>query len=314
MYVLRPESIVMREGSNEQLITLSEVDDNPHGCSPSILRRAIWIQRWKIVVATLSCALLFALAGELVTPKFRASVTVLPLSATNTGGLGKLGSMGSMLGGIGSLVGLSSLGNAFKEEAVATLKSNRIAAQYIQQHNLGPVLFPKRWHVNTRALGPGGKPISMMWKAVRLFRKRIRSVERDRQTGIITLTVRWTNPKLAAQWANGLVSLTNQYLRSRAINMAEMHISFLQAQLEKTHQISLRQDIYSLMESELEHEMIARGRREYALRVIDPAMVPQKPYTPSLLELFFLGLGCGFLGSGYWAIRCSRNQIRRKMN
>lgn len=300
----------MGEGSNEQSIAPSKLDDSPRGGASPILLRAVWIQRWKIVAATLLCALLFALAGELITPKFKASITVLPVSAANIGGLGKLGSMGPISGGIGSLLGLSSFSNSFKEEAVATLKSNRIASEYIRQNNLVPILFHKHWNLNSGSLNSGSESIPVIWKAVRLFRKKIRSVVKDRQTGIITLTIRWTNPKLAAQWANGLVSLTNQYLRNRAIDMAETRITFLQAEVEKTHQIALRQDIYSLMESELEHEMIARGRREYALRVIDPAMVPQKPYTPSVLELFLFGLGCGFLGSGYWVIRRARYQIR----
>lgn len=119
----------MREKSDEECVvhspsgdkaTEGEVmirSDGPRACARVALGRAFWIQRWTIVGVTISCAALFSVVGALITPKYKASVTVLPLSPTNVGGLGKLGSMGSVLGGLGSLVGLSGFGNSFKEEA-----------------------------------------------------------------------------------------------------------------------------------------------------------------------------------------------------
>ena len=56
------------------------------------------------------------------------------------------------------------------------------------------------------------------------------------------------------------------------------------------------------MESELNQEMLARGRTDYALRVVDPAMVPEKPVTPSILKMTVIGLFLGVLLSGIWAI------------
>ncbi len=264
---------------------------------------SLWTRRWRIMIVTAVCGIVFATLGALITPKYEASVTVLPLSSGSTVGMNGLSSVSSLLGGLGSEIGLSQLGGSFKEEAVATLKSNRIAAQYIKMHKLLPILFRKQWNASAgKWRSMDSEKLPTIWKAVRLFRLKIRTVEKDRQSGLVTLTIKWSNPKRAADWANGLVKLTNQYLRARAIKRAENHIAFLNAQISKTNQLDLRRDIYTLMESELNQEMLARGRTDYALRVVDPAMVPEKPVTPSILKMTVIGLFLGVLLSGIWAI------------
>lgn len=263
----------------------------------------LWTRRWRIMIITAVCGIMFAAVGALITPEYEASVTVLPLSSGNAVGMSGLSSASSLLGGLGSAIGLSQLGGSFKEEAVATLKSNMIAAQYIKIHKLLPILFSKQWNASAgKWRSMDSEKLPTMWKAVRLFRRKIRTVEKDRQSGLVTLTIKWSNPKRAADWANGLVALTNEYLRARAIKRAENHIAFLNAQISETNQVDLRRDIYTLMESELKQEMLARGRTDYALRVVDPAMVPERPVTPSILKMTVIGLFLGLLLSGIWAI------------
>ena len=48
-----------------------------------------------------------------------------------------------------------------------------------------------------------------MEDAYRLFDS-IRNVDEDIQTGLVTVTVDWSDPKLAAEWANGLVQDVNE--------------------------------------------------------------------------------------------------------
>ena len=47
------------------------------------------------------------------------------------------------------------------------------------------------------------------------------------------------------------------------------------------------------MQQEIRDEMVARGERDYALKVIDPAFVPEKPYSPLPLIWAVTGLLCG---------------------
>jgi uncharacterized protein involved in exopolysaccharide biosynthesis len=106
--------------------------------------------------------------------------------------------------------------------------------------------------------------------------------------------IRWKDPKLAAAWANGLVKAANSYLREKAIREAERDIAYLNEQVSKTNVVEAQRTIYSLLEQELNKEMIARGREEYALKVIDPAFAPEKPVMggPVLMALLGFTLAC----------------------
>jgi len=48
--------------------------------------------------------------------------------------------------------------------------------------------------------------------------------------------------------------------------------------------------------------MLARGRDEYSLKVIDPAFAPEKPSSLGPLVLAILGAGVGFMVSLLWVL------------
>lgn len=258
----------------------------------------LWRSRWYALIGALICAAAAAGASWIATPKYTASVVMLPVSSRESGGLGSLGSAVSQLGGIASLAGLN-LGGAetAKSEALATLDSEVLTDEFIQQHDLLPILFPKQWDPATRTWRSGAtrKPPTL-WEANQVFHG-IRAVDDNPKTGLVTLTVRWTDPNLAAAWANGLVNMTNDYLRQKAIDQANRSIAYLNQEVSKTNIVEVKSAIYSLMEEEIKKEMVARGRRDFALKVIDPAVAPEKQSFPRPLLWTIGGALAGlFLG------------------
>ena len=205
----------------------------------------------------------------------------------------------SQLGGLASLAGLSVSAGGPKAEALATLQSEALTQRYIQEHDLLPLLFSDKWDAQQGQWKVSSQTkVPTLWKGNEYFARRVREVIENTKTGLVTLTVTWTDPKLASDWANGLVALTNRYLRDKAIRETEQNISYLNDQAAKTTVVGLREAIYSLMESEIKQQMLARGRDEYALRVIDPAVPPEKPSFPKPL-LWTVG---GFLGGALLAV------------
>jgi hypothetical protein len=186
-------------------------------------------------------------------------------------------------------------------EALATLQSQILTDTYVQQHNLLPILFASRWDAargKWKTQDP--KKIPTLWMANQLFKGKIRNVEDNPRTGVISLSVEWRSPQLAAQWANGLVTLTNDYLRQKSIDEAERSIAYLNQEIAKTSIVEVRNAIYGLMEDEIKKEMIARGRPEFALRIIDPAVAPERKSFPKpflwVLAGALGGLFLGFIG------------------
>jgi uncharacterized protein involved in exopolysaccharide biosynthesis len=244
----------------------------------------VWRHRWLLASLALIGAAAAGIAAQFVSKKYQAVTVLSPVaSQSSTSALGSLGSaVSSQLGNIASIAGLSFSSSAgARAEAIATLQSDELTVRYIEENNLLPVLFSRQWDASRgqwKTTDPDRIPTP--WKADQYFGTSVRQVTENNKTGLVTLTITWRDPRLAAQWANGLVKLTNSFLRDRAIAESQRNIAYLKEQAAATDVVEVRQSIYSLMESEIKTEMIARGREQYALKVIDPAMQPERAVYP----------------------------------
>jgi uncharacterized protein involved in exopolysaccharide biosynthesis len=243
----------------------------------------LWRGRYVIISITLVITAAVAAAAFLITPKYEATVLMMPVSDQDSPDrIGGLGASASQLGGLASLAGLSSVsGASVKVEAVAIMTSEALTERYIESNNLLPILYADKWDgVRSRCKTDDAGKIPTAWKANRYFRDKIRNVTENPKTGLVSLTITWADPRQAAKWANDLVVMTNEYLRTRAINETERNIAFLQDQSKSNNVLSLQSAISSLTETQLKKVMIARGREQYALKVLDPATVPEKQSFP----------------------------------
>lgn len=264
----------------------------------------LWRGKWIILLATAVVTAITATIVWLLPDKYIAVVVVAPVSSKGSGGMGGLGSLMSQFGGVASsLAGLSMQDDADKAETVAVLQSGVLTMRYIQEQDLLPVLFYKQWDASTKTWkndDPKRKPT--LWKGNEYFKDNVRGVSENRKTGLVTLSISWTDPVVAARWANGLVVLTNDYLRTRAIEQSERHIEYLKKQAEQTDVAQIRSAIYSILESEIKSAMMARGTDEFALRVVDPAAVPERKASPKRLMWTFASAVVAVLLSSFFVL------------
>lgn len=259
--------------------------------------RLLWSRRWFIAAVTLAfgvCATVVAF----VSPKsYEASVLLQPVTNSSSGnGLGALSSITSGVGGLAALAGISVEGNAQRARAVAVLQSRALTEAFVQKNDLLPILFRKYWDAKRgtwKRVSAADAPT--LWKANRLFENKIRKVTSDPKSDLVTLTITWRDPKLASDWANGLVEMTNEELRNEALQEADQDIAYLNAQAAKTNTVEVKEAIYSLMQTVLSREMVARGTKEYAFKVLDPAAPPELPSSPKKSLWILAGLVAGLL-------------------
>jgi uncharacterized protein involved in exopolysaccharide biosynthesis len=251
----------------------------------------VWRRKFVILVVAIICAALGATFGLMTGRSYSATALLSPVE-DSSGNVGGIGELASQFGGLASLAGLNIAGGGKKQEAVAVLQSELLTEEYIKRSGLLPVLYAKlwdaqklKWRVNAAAEVP------TLWKANRLFRTQIRQVTQDPKTGLVELTIKWKDPVQAARWANDLVRLTNDYLRDKAIAESTRSIAYLNGQAAEAQSVEIRKTVYSVLEQELNKEMLARGREEFALKTIDPAFPPERPSSlgpPTLAVLGFL--------------------------
>ncbi len=261
------------------------------------LAREMWASRLMLACVIVVFAAGGIAIGLLADRQYRASTVLSPALEDASGRLGALGALASQYSGLASLAGIAVSGGSRKDEAIAVLQSELLTERYIWDNDLLPVLYADLWDPVSRKWRTNDpQKIPTLWKANRYFDKSIRGVLEDKK-GLVVLSITWKDPKLAARWANDLVRITNSYLRDKAIQEAERNIIYLNEQASKTNVIEAQKAIYSLLQAEINKEMVARGREEYALKVIDPAFAPEKPWSAGPMLLGALGLGVGFMAA-----------------
>lgn len=250
--------------------------------------RLLWRDRNVIAGITLASTVLSTGIAFLLPTEYQATILLQPV-LQRADESDRFGSLSSDMGGLAALVGLSGPTETAENEALAVLQSEVLTEKYIRQNNLLPVLYPKKWDRRRRAWKTSDpRRVPTLWKANRFFSKNVRKLTTSAKTGLATMTITWTDPTLAAVWANGLVRMTNDYLREEALAEAQRNIAYLNAEAAKTNVVEERQAIFSVLRDEIARAMLARGSEEYAFKVIDPAEPPEEASSP-IRKLWAIG-------------------------
>lgn len=256
----------------------------------------LWARRLLLTIIVMLFTAVFVAVAFLTTPIYRASVVIMDASSSRDGGL--LGRGLASLGGLASLTGLSFMGaNQQGEEALAVLRSREFTERFIAELDLMPELFHKQWNPTTKSWKGNRDSWPTPAQAAKFFDLKVRTLVRDKLTGLITVGVEWRDPERAALWANELVARLNSEMRARTIKHTELTVRYLNEELAATSTIETREVINRLMESQMNERMLASVTSEYAFRVVDRALPPDRRdiAKPRKALLILLGPVVGFI-------------------
>lgn len=248
----------------------------------SALVRLVWHNKALICAVSLAGGLAAAAVAFTTPPVFRAEAVIVAVHEKDL----SAGGFANQLGALTSLVGVS-LGQPGNGQASdAMLESRRLVEEFIKRNDLMPLL------------SKNAKRPPTLWLAVKEFKEGTLTVRKDTRRGTTTVAVEWTDPAIAALWANGLIRLANELIRARAIDDATRNIAYLNRQLEQTNAVELRQALFDIIKNETKTLMLANGRDNYAFEIVDPAVAPERKVRPhrAIITLGGLVLG-GVLGT-----------------
>lgn len=254
-------------------------------------------RRPKIFLATALLVMVAVIAhGFLGIKQYRATVKMMPQQ--NEMGGGGLSGLMSEFGGLASLAGIS-LGGVDEQESIAWLNSRALFTLFVNEQNLMPILFDDEWDAAAGRWRAGLKRIPTMDDAWAMFDKQIRRVNNDPKTRLITLEITWKDRQKAALWANELVRLANEEMRQRALRESAASMASLEEQLSHADAVELRASIARLLQTQLNRSAVAKSRADYALNVLDPAVVSdaRRFVSPRRFLLLIISLPLGlFIG------------------
>lgn len=175
-------------------------------------------KRWKIIAWIFGASVIVAaVVSLLITPIYQAKATLMPIESSGgqvSAALRNLGSIpfvGGMVPGIGGASG---------DKLVAVLKSRTAAEDVIQTLDLIKVLFEERQD----------EPPTLQ-DAVTLLAD-ITEVT-DNKEGLISISVVYKDPRVAADIANQYTIALQRYLTENALSMAKRSRVFIEDQLKK---------------------------------------------------------------------------------
>ncbi|MCK0107305.1 Wzz/FepE/Etk N-terminal domain-containing protein [Marinobacter sp. S0848L] len=268
----------------------------------------LWRGKWIILLCTVVCAAVgvgYALSKPNI---YQASVLLAP--AQDEGGAGGLR---GQLGGLASLAGISLGGGGGSPTLIAkeVLQSRAFLTSFIHRHDLSVQLKAvKEWDLEvqkwlydreiynpdtgewlTDLAGKSLKPTD--WDLVKAFKGDHLSISENKDTGMLTVSIKHLSPTVAKNWAMMLVADINEHMRREDVSKSEARIAYLESKLQETNIAGMQQVFYQLIESETRTVMLANAQQEYVFKTIDPAVEPQENSEPKRLLIIVLAVMLG---------------------
>jgi uncharacterized protein involved in exopolysaccharide biosynthesis len=301
----------------------------------SRLAALLWSRRWTLATFVVVAVLLSAYYALTRPIKYESEALLAQVKDDNSQLSGALGSLAGSLGGLVGGLGLPGGGTSV-EESSAVLRSRDFSLQFMAAHGVLPYLFPKDWDRVAQRWKPGVTSGGPSWatslaqtlssepivvppavvgpsadEAVRRF-DTMRSVDIDRRTNFLKLSVEGPTPKIAQAWATDLIRELNESLRQRALEDSRRAIKSLEDKLNDDTQQTTRVIASALLESQMRHLVSAESRREFALRVLDPPSLPDQRSAPRRARIVMIGAVLGLLLGSVWVVLQSAWRARRR--
>ena len=276
------------------------------------LWRAIWAGKFTIIIISMIFAVasvFFALSKPDI---YKASVILAP--ASSEGGAGGLGALAGQFGGLASMAGINLGGGGGVDKtalALEMLKSRSFIETFIAKHDLlVPLMASKNWDMTSdslilneelydqankkwlREVKAPKKPEPSSWEAYKEFSELV-TVAQDKTTSMVNIDIAFYSPSIAKQWLTWLIQDINEFMREQDQIEAKASIDYLTEQLVNIKVATMETVFYQLIEEQTKNMMLTMVKKEYVLKTIDPAQVPDTKDKPKRALIVVLGTMLG---------------------
>lgn len=240
-----------------------------------------------LIISTLIFSMISVLYSLSLPPVWKANLLMISPQQTQS----NFQNSTSSLGGLASLAGISLPQSSNDvQTALAVLDSRIFLENFIIENNILEVLYNDDWDSEN---GEWYDERPNIWSAVNLF-KSLTSHKFDPDSGVIIFSIEWEDPELAASWTNNLIQELNNFLRDEEIKTGESNIFFLQQQAELASFSNLKLMLDDLILEEIKKITLAKASKDFAFKILDPAVVPLERYGPQKRLIVIFGTIIGF--------------------
>tara|TARA_B100000963_G_scaffold112429_1_gene97862 strand:- start:7548 stop:8456 length:909 start_codon:yes stop_codon:yes gene_type:complete len=268
----------------------------------------------KILISSITFLfMIFSILIALYMPNLYTSKSILAPPSEESSLTSKLGSFASIanLGGIN----MQSMTTSKNQEAIERIKSFQFFSKYFLPNiKLEDIFAVERWVLDENKLIYDNKlfdanknewvrkvkyPKKKKPSAQEAYKRysKIISINEDKQTSFITISVDHHSPIVAKEWVDLIIYQINESMRTYDIETAKNSISYLNNEYQNTNIQSIKEAIASLLENQMQTLMLATSNEAYIFKVIDSAFIPEEKSRPNRILIVFLGTFLGALFS-----------------
>ncbi|WP_442871897.1 Wzz/FepE/Etk N-terminal domain-containing protein [Colwellia sp. Bg11-28] len=289
----------------QQQLLLQNTQNQDDEIDLAELWRAIWAGKFTIIIISM----VFAVASvffSLSRPDiYKASVMLAPSSSE--GGASGLGALAGQFGGLASMAGINLGGGGKTGLALEIINSRSFIENFITKHDLlVPLMASKKWDRASdtliideelydkvsnkwiRKVKAPKKPEPSSWEAYKEFSELI-TISQDKDSSMVNIDIEFFSPALAKQWLTWLIQDINEFMRAQDQIEAKASIDFLTNQLVNIKVATMETVFYQLIEEQTKNMMLTMVKKEYVLKTIDPAQVPDTKDKPKRALIVVLG-------------------------
>jgi len=243
----------------------------------------LWQRRWLVFAVPLLVALAAGLTAEFVMRKvWRAEAVVTPVSPSEN----MQSQIGGSLDALGGAGGLSAL-LGFAGQSSNTIIAQRYIA--IMSSYAFTMSLVERYHLAKPVIAESGEDPARVtpWKLYNLIHERFQC-DYDYKSGNLSLFFLAPNRDEARRILGSYLENLRDKLRNEEIQSSSEATKSLQDEVRKTSDALLQNQLYELMARQIQHEKLAQVQADFAFKLVEPPVVPDRHYSPRAMTYFVL--------------------------
>ena len=254
---------------------------------------------------------LISIIVALMLPNIYHSQATMMAVEQNTGMSGMVGKYS----GMASLAGISleSKSSSKDQEAIARIKSFEFFSNnFLPNIKLENLMAVKKWTQASNTLTydtsdfnsesrqwvrkakPPRSNIPSSQEAFEEFME-IMSVNKDKKTLLVTLSVKHKSPFIAQQWVEIMIDQIDQVMRDQDRLTATKSIEYLNSIAPTVNYEDIKKALSALQQEQMKRLMMVEANDNYIFKVLDPPIAPELKSQPKRALIVILGTILGMI-------------------
>ena len=126
-------------------------------------------------------------------------------------------------------------------------------------------------------------------EAHKVYMGSVMSISQDTMTGLISIHVEHISPVFAKEFLELIIREANVLIRNRDLEESNKALKYLKSELSKTSFVEIQESINSLIEVQLETQMLTQINEDYILIEIEPPFIAEEKSKPNRSLICILG-------------------------